>query len=144
MTGVVGTETSTTTVKTLTCMPSSNRVKKKNLTLCVFVCVHVNFEAVIEMFVCANDVRLGGRMVVPPWLVNPNRKSRLPISGAKSEGSPKPTGKGMKDVLKRKRGFKNIIALLCVASFHYNFWGTVAYQTNSTRLDRCLGLCVNI
>lgn len=34
--------------------------------LCVFVCAHVNFEAVIEMFVCANDVRLGGRMVVPP------------------------------------------------------------------------------
>lgn len=66
MTGVVGTETSTTTIKTLTCMPSSNRVKKKNVTLCVFVCVHVNFEAVIEMFVCANDVRLGGRMVVPP------------------------------------------------------------------------------
>lgn len=65
MTGEVGTETSTTTVKTLTC---SNGVKKekKNRTLCVFVCVHVNFEAVIEMFVCASDVRLGGRMVVPP------------------------------------------------------------------------------
>lgn len=64
MTGEVGTETSTTTVNTLTC---SNRVKKKQkCTLCVFVCVHVNFEAVIEMFVCASDVRLGGRMVVPP------------------------------------------------------------------------------
>lgn len=62
MTGEVGTETSTATVKTLTPIPSSSRRRKKVRRLLhvrVFVCAHVHSEAVIEKFVCASDGATG-------------------------------------------------------------------------------------
>lgn len=35
------------------------RGEKNMLHMCVFVCTHVNFEVVIEMFVCASDGATG-------------------------------------------------------------------------------------
>ncbi len=83
MTGEVGTETSTTTVKTLTRMQSSNEVKKKKksyviYSMCVFVCTHVNFEAVIEMFVCARDGATGWQDGGPSLTGKPEQEEQTP------------------------------------------------------------------
>lgn len=96
------------------------------------------------MFVCASDVRLGGRMVVPPWLVNPNRKSRPPISGAKSEGSPRPTRKKDEGCVKKgKVGVKIILTWLFCDFIPVTFEARLRIKhikVNQTGVSACVSI----
>lgn len=81
MTGKLRTETSTVTVETFSRKQSFNRVKKKKnhtLHLCVFVCTHINTEAVIEMFVCAGDGATGWQDGGPSLTGKPEQEEQTP------------------------------------------------------------------
>ena len=53
--------------------------KKKSCYIpCVFVCAHVNFEAVIEMFVCASDGATGWQDGGPSLTGKPEQEEQTP------------------------------------------------------------------
>lgn len=83
MTGERATKTSTTTVKKhlhRTQGSDGERKKKKIIRYipCVFVCAHVNFEAVIEMFVCASDGATGWQDGGPSLTGKPEQEEQTP------------------------------------------------------------------
>lgn len=46
--------------------------------MCVFVCTHVDFEAVIEMFVCASDGATGWQDGGPSLTGKPEQEEQTP------------------------------------------------------------------
>lgn len=80
MTGEVGTETSTTTVKNTYLCAEFQQGEEKNHTLhmCVFVCTHVNFETVIEMFACSSDGATGWQDGGPSLTGKPEQEEQTP------------------------------------------------------------------